>query len=324
MGPRLKVALAIALPLGVAGLAVAALSSHHHRTTPDAAAWQQGVNSAFKTVVADLPALLTADQQWVAGTGSTPSLAALVAHDQPDFQRAVDQLDALAPFASAPHAVVDDDQAARLYVEFLRVEAAAVALPAGEFRDQLHQATRRLRTLGDRVFDRGRAAVDPTFFTNPSQDVSVELPPEVPDWTAEAMAPGPPLAAPPPSAPATPPTRQATRPQQPAGAWLAAVRRAGIPAPAAVAAIVTASTTPSDAGRLGRLADDLTAAASRLRALADPAGQRERATEFGLAVLVEAESARIAQAALLGNPGLFDVGRQLGSIADVLWEPALR
>lgn len=178
--------------------------------------------------------------------------------------------------------------AAELHVQHLRIHRAAIEVEPGPRRDQVALLARRVRVLGDRVFDRGRRLVDPDF-DRPQPDVQINLPEDVPDWVAEGMAAGPPFeAAPGPAAP-TPPLREESRPTQPEEHWRAAVDRAA--APAAV----------DLEGDLAAQARAYVAAAEALRHAPDPDGPggRERSATLRLQWLVKAEAARAAQAGLL-------------------------
>jgi hypothetical protein len=204
----------------------------------------------------------------------------------------------------------------RLYVEYVRVLQGASAQPPGALRDQLVLSARRLRVLGDRVFDRGQARLTPFLHEAPNPDVVIQLPPEVPDWTADAMAAGPPLDDPPPPPASTPALREESRPTQPRAGWAAAVQATGVPTEAEVGALIATG----DVAGLRTAANRCAGIARDLAAVADPVGRhgREDGAQVRLAVLVTGEAARAAQA------GLPDVGRSLAAIgAEVLAVPGL-
>jgi hypothetical protein len=52
----------------------------------------------------------------------------------------------------------------------------------------------RIRELGDRVFDQGRLITGQGLVPAGLSGATVELPSAVPDWTAEGLAAGPPIA----------------------------------------------------------------------------------------------------------------------------------
>jgi hypothetical protein len=199
------------------------------------------------------------------------------------------------------------------------VYRAAVITPPGDARTQLDVLARRIRELGDRIYDRGTAAMAPFVHDDPLKDVDVRLPEEVPKWAEEGMAPGPPLDDPPPAASDSPPLRAKTRAEQPASAWAAAVRSAEAPPAAELAAAIDGGN--SDA--LRNMARSYIDAAERLRSTPDPRGQREKSAITRLALLVAADGARAAQASTMVDgdaaDALRNVGRRLALIADHVW-----
>jgi hypothetical protein len=284
-----------------------------------ARAWQKQVIAAFTPMVDASPELIKGAREWVAGTRPTEQFQQELDGDISRFAAARNDLANIAPYAKAPLAIGLYRQGAQLYSEFARVYRAAVAAPAGDTRTQLDVLARRIRELGDRIYDRGTAAMAPFVHDDPLKDVDVRLPEEVPRWTEEGMAPGPPLDDPSPAASTSPPLRAKTRPEQAASAWVAVVRSTPVPSAADLAAAINAG----DGGALRTLARSYVDAAERLRSTPDPRGQREKSAITRLALLVAAESARAAQASTLVDgdaaDALRNVGRRLALVADRLW-----
>jgi hypothetical protein len=197
-----------------------------------------------------------------------------------------------------------------------------IATEAGDVRTQLDLLARRVRELADRVFDRGHAALAPYLDEHQSPDVEVRAPEEVPLWSEEGLAAGPPLDAPPPPAAASLPLRQQTRPQESAAAWAKDVRAAGIPADAEL----TAALRGASADRLGELAGRYVAAAERLRARPDAKGERDKNAVLRLGLLVDADAVRARQAATFLQDGpqhdLTDVGRTIAGVGNDLVKEA--
>ena len=114
----------------------------------------------------------------------------------------------------------------------------------------------------------------------------------------------------------SPPLREPTRPEQRPALWAEAVRRAGIPSKGAIDDTIASG----DRDRLRDLARRLVAAAEQLREEPDPKGQRERSAQLRLALLVDADGARSAQAATFVEGSLqsdlVGIGRQLARIGD--------
>ena len=215
------------------------------------------------------------------------------------FVRSRDRLAALAApskFAPAKRLYV---ASASLYVARARVYGAAIGTPDPSQYDLL---AKRLQELGDRVFDRGRAFLGIT--EGPVRQVAIHLPEEVPIWTAEGLAAGPPLDDPPPPRPAYPPLRADSRPQQPRSAWVRDVRKAAPPHPADL--------KTTDATRLRDLARRWVAAAEYLRNRPDPPTGREESARLRLSWLTYADAARAAQL------GLADVSRQVAQAAAMI------
>jgi hypothetical protein len=283
-------------------------------------AYEANVTKAVTLMAEDLVDVGQGDQDWAAGTTSGSDQAALIQADLPDFIGAVTKVAALPEFPGVPAARNLFVQAVRLDVEYARVEQDATAVPKGPMQTQLRGSAARIRTLSDRIFDDGRFSIDPGAFTNTNPDVEVILPTDVPDWVADGMAPGPPLDATPPPADTTAPSRQATRPSEPAGTWLSQVKHLDLPSAKAVAGDIT----DGNPAVLRQTADQLTKDAAAIWALPDPGGDRARSAAFSLAVLIEAEAARTAEAASLSRlPGLTTEAERLALIADRLWDPSL-
>lgn len=186
---------------------------------------------------------------------------------------------------------------AELHLQHVRIHLASIAVDPGPRRDQVALLARRVRLLGDRVFDRGRRLVDPSFGEQ-QPDVRINLPEDVPNWVAEGMAVGPPFDAEPGPPAASPPLREESRPTQPEADWLEAVTAAAAPV-----------SLDLD-GDLAAQARAYIAAAESLRSAPDPdvQGGRERSATLRLRWLVKADAARAAQT------GLTEIAKELDEI----------
>jgi hypothetical protein len=178
---------------------------------------------------------------------------------------------------------------------------------------------RRVNLLADRVFDRGRMAADPSVFDQPPPgDGEIRFPDDVPDWAAEGLAAGPPLADDPPAPPAGDRPVRRSRPEQTEAAWRQALAQAGIPSSAEVQPAITARHVPA----LARLAAAFEAGVRRLHQAADPRNGRERAATLALGALVQGEAARaaLADVAAAGAlPGPLDASaRRLAGVGAAL------
>ena len=278
----------------------------------DARAWSDRAAAAYQPLqltARDLPVRVRA---WLEGERSTEELQADLAVAEGEVADVRTRVAALPAFERDEQVAPLYRWSSLLYVEYVAVLRAATAHPPGPMREQVELIARRVRILGDRVFDRGQARLDRLLHEPPNPDVVIQLPPEVPDWVADGQAAGPPLDDPPPPADATPALRQDERPTQARAAWVAAVRSADIPSATEVDLAISAA----DPVRQREVAGRLEAVTRSLDRVADPAGAhgREEAAQARLALLVYAEAARVASA------GLPDIGRRLVEIADGVWD----
>jgi hypothetical protein len=199
--------------------------------------------------------------------------------------------------------------------EWMALTMTALDMPPGPLAQQVVLAASRVRELGDRIFDRGRAPLELLLPSSSQPGVNIVLPAEVPDWVAEGLAAGPPLDAVPPPPSGRPSVRPAHRPEQPRARWEEVVATSGAPSvndlPASLAA--------PDAARLADLSHRWLVALDRMRSAPDPKGDREGSERLYLQWLVAAESARVGQAAVMASGGagsrLLGSARHLARIA---------
>jgi hypothetical protein len=235
------------------------------------------------------------------------------------FTEARDELASLPSYADAPRALADYRLASALYVAAGRLAVAGADQAKGALQDQTRLTVKRLRALGDRIFDQAAVELKALIGPNVVPDLGVTRPAEVPAWAALGLAAGPPLAT---AAPAPAPARayQADRPTQSFADWAKVVQGAKVPT-AAAEATTLAGGRPA---QLGRLAQEFTRAANALYATPDPSGERALATRVSLGLLIRAEAARVDQlSALAGSVELRVVATTLSSLADQLWDARL-
>ncbi|MCU1448192.1 MAG: hypothetical protein JWP02_362 [Acidimicrobiales bacterium] len=281
---------------------------------PDPKAWETKASAAFKPLVADVPDLVRGAREWQTGERPADVFAAQVRTSMADFARSRDRVAALEPSPRNKIAGELYEDSTLLYVEVGRIYDVMLRSEPGDVRNQLDLLARRMRELADRVYDRGHAALAPYLDEQHPENLEVRLPEEVPIWPAEGLAAGPPLDDSPGPAATSPPLRELTRPEQRPALWTEAVGKAGIPPERAVDDTIGSG----DRDRLRDLARQLVAAAERLRTEPDPKGQREKSAQLRLALLIDADGARSAQAATFveGAPrqDLVAIGRQLARI----------
>src|SRR2546421_4891440 len=294
---RLKLLAAVVIPLALAAVLVvssggleagrpAAVISTPTMLPAEAKAWQTRVDDAFKPLAEDLQSVVSEAADWTAGKNPTDTFSADLERHWSRLAAARDQIAALPPFKPARVAHKDYVACANLYLEMARVYRSAVEPGAEPLKVQLDLLARRLRTLADRIYDRGRVAVDPSAADlGPAPGVEVQLPSEVPDWAAEGLAAGPPLETGPPP-PGTFPTRQQRRAEEPTSAWIERVRALGVPRASELAGAIEAG----DATELGALARRFSEVTAALRRAPDPAGGRQRGARAGLDLLVYGEA----------------------------------
>jgi hypothetical protein len=341
------VAAAVGVPLLVAGGLIGLIAANDDggegatepsttttvTASPEAKAFQTQIDDAFKPLGDAIRVFLPRAQEFEAGKVTPTDFKANVDLALPEFVKARDAVAEVDPYKPEPSVNRYFVDAADLYVETARIYNVAVDPASEALRAQLNVAARRVRTLGDRIYDRGRVVLDPTFYAPPSQDVEVRPPTEVPDWVAEGMAAGPPLADPPGPPAETPPIREPScsddvgppcREKESEKKWKSRVKDAGFPQPADVVKALAEEST----ARLGELAATYESKTRKLWAAPDPGGDRERAALLALGLLTDGEGARIGQAASMLPPGeartrLLAVARRTVVVADGLIEPDL-
>jgi hypothetical protein len=344
----LKVAAAVIAPLLVAAALIGLVASFNKgdsgssssassTTTATASKaaqdFQKKVDEAFKPLGDAIKVFLPKAQEFEGGKVAPADFKPLVDQALPEFVKARDAVAALPTYKKKAVINTYFVDAADLYVETARIYGVAVDPAADALRPQLNIAAKRARTLGDRMYDRGRVVIDPSFYAATTQDVEIRPPTEVPDWVAEGMAAGPPLAAEPGPAAGTPPVREPTcgegvtppcRAEQSKKQWESRVKEAGLPQAPDVARALEAA----DATKLGELAATYETKTRTLMAGPDPKGDRERAAAVGLGLLTDGEAARLGQAATLLPPGdardrLLAVARRALVVGGDLLQPGL-
>jgi hypothetical protein len=299
--------------------------------SPEGKAFQTRVDDALRSFAADrLPPVIRVAADWMQDKATAESLTGEVSLYVPEAVKARQAVAAIPPLQEAPQARDLYRDAIGLYIDFGRIYMVASDPTSELLRTQLDLAARRLRVLADKLYDQGHALVDPSSQSPGDDSVEIRRGPEVPEWDAEGLAAGPPLAEAPPPPPEVPPAQEAVRPQESGDKWRARVRKANFPAGADLSAAIT----DGDGKRLGELAETYLATAAALRVAPDPADDRGsrgrvRGAVAALSFLVDAESARVGQAAaaLPAGPArerLSTVARRLALIGERLLEPELR
>lgn len=325
-GQRIKLAAAVGVPLALAVTLIALVSAGDSNgdgasattttsstapppASPEGQAFLTRIDDALRTFADQVPPLIRAATEWNEGTGTAENLARQANLYLPEAVKGRDAVAAIPPLDEAPAARDLFRDSVAVYVEIGRVYLVATDPAAQPLAEEFDLMARRLRVLADRTYDQARTMVDPAGDYVDDAALEIRRAPEVPDWVAEGLAPGPPLAGEPPPPAEVPPERERTRPEEPEEDWLDRVEKADFPTGAEVAAAIRSG----DEARLGRLADSITAKVTALRLAPDPEGGRVRSAVAALSYLVQGEAARVAQLAAHLPEG--EARQRLGTVA---------
>jgi hypothetical protein len=283
--------------------------------------WQRAALADFAEVKTVLPTFVQAVNQWGSGSASPADIAGQGELSARAFANTRDALAKQATFPSAPEALANYLAAADLYVASGRITAQAEVVPVGPPQTQAALVVRRLRLLGDRVFDQATEALRPYLPDATTSPMSLTGLAEVPDWAKIGLGAGPPLAAAAVESGVSPASKVG---EAPTGftAWAATVRLAGIPAPDAEARAIEHG---SIAG-LDSVAGQFTAAANELAVTPTPGADHLAAVRLQLGLLIQAEATRVAQLSELAGPGgegLRSIARTLAALGDTMWDTRL-
>jgi len=298
------------------------LTDEQQRQKKIASAWVQDARDAFADLGGAIPNLVRRTDEWLAGKVTDEDLAADLDTWAGLARSAREAAGELDDIELAPESDRLLELTADLYIEVVNVHDAALDVDDAELRTQVHLLARRVRTLADRVYDRGYELVKPFLFVEQAPDVTVNLPEEVPIWPELNLEPGPPLGPRPAPAAESPALRQENRPEQPREEWIGALRLVNPTSAGDLAAAIDGGSGED----LRATAERLIAAAEALRAEPDPEDNREESARVRLGLLIHADAARTAQAGtLVANPGRGDalrsIARRLAVIGGdpVLW-----
>ena len=312
----------LALIAGVVGLLAVGCSSGHSPSAASVAAWNAAASAALSSFGRQAALIGQQEEQWQSGAISTPAFRADLAQTESVIASAEPAVIRLPQYPGQPPVARMYQTSVALYAVVPRIQIDATELAAGPLRAQVLRISDRVRELADRVFDQGRVLTAQGLVpAGAPAGAHLELPLEVPDWAAEGLAAGPPLAASPPPAAPFPPLRQGTRPTENRSAWARAARPDGAPTLSEVQALLSAG---SPAAALGAEADRLQAAVDRIFGSPDPAvtNGREQSDRLRLALLIEAEACRVAQAAVLVPTGATSIASDLSDQAPGLLREA--
>jgi hypothetical protein len=311
-----------AVIVGLGILVSAGCSSGGHSSAEALSAWNAAASAALSSFGRQAALIGPQEQQWESGAITTSAFRADLAQTASVIASVAPMVNRLPAYPTQPDVDPMYRASLALYTVVPSIQVAATSLTAGPLRSQVLRISDRVRELADRTFDQGRVLTAQGLVPSGAPaGVQIELPLEVPNWVAEGLAPGPPLAATPPAAPRYPPLRQGARPTERRSVWVAAVRADGAPAPAELQTLMSAG---SPAAALGAAADQLQAAVDRISGWPDPAVPhgREQSDRLRLSLLAEAEACRLAQAAVLVPPSEASVSSGLSAVGPDLLQAA--
>lgn len=268
--------------------------------------WNDGIEDAVQPLDEALPALAEAVAAWSAGDLGDAGLTRVLDRVTPLVADVRARLDALGPHPEDDLAGPLMADMGSLYRHAIDAHRAALAAESDQLATQYDRLGRRLRVLGDRVFDRARERTAVPF--DPGPDVDLRRPAEVPNWSRLDLAVGPPLEPGQPAADELPLQRRDERDSQPEQSWLTHVRGLDLPEVGELRSALAADS--SDA--LGRHARRLVSAAESLRDVPVPDGDRGRADRIALGWLLRADGARA------GQLGVIDGSTRSSALAESL------
>jgi hypothetical protein len=279
------------LVVAVAGAALWPGTAEAATPSDAAQAWYRHVVNDLHPLQSTLLGALDAASAWASGSESAASARREFERALPKLQRVRGALEDLAPLHGHPKARNDYVAAIGLYVASLQVDKAATEEPGGALRGQLQHSSERLRRLGDVVFDQGTAELAPELgSTLAGPDVAAAS--HVPDWSADGLAPAPPLAS------SWPRSHMPAAGSQPKAQWAAEVAMDGAPAHTAVRAAVAGHSRQS---KLGPTVVALAAADVFVGSVPVTAGDPLTAYRLRLGLLVDAEALMTEEATHLSR-----------------------
>ena len=323
---RRVIAGAVAVPLVALAVVVAVAAGGGGGDAPEAVtttavtarpasvdeAWNAELGDAFAPLRDALVELASSVDAHSTGELDDAGLASVLDRLAPVLSSVRDTVHALEPHRVDTLAGPLVATTAELYVLAVDAHRASLAVDGGA-AVQYDRLGRRLRILGDRIFDRARERTSTPV--DPGPDVRLVRPAEVPDWERLELAAGPPLEPTDRNRPDDAPlAREDRRATQPAAAWRARVGRLDVPGAPDVRRVA------DDPAALAALARQLVQAAEALRDEPVPDGDRGRADRLALGWLVRADAARAAQLAALAPSPPADLAERLLVLGE---EPAL-
>ena len=224
--PSLAAAALVGVALGAAagpGVAGAAPTS-----AAAAQGWYQSVVAELTPLQSTLVAGLQAVTDWQDGMETATQAGREIERDLPELVAARNGLAHLAPLAGFPYAKDDDVDALGLYVEAFELAQVGHPAPTGALVGQLQRSfAAACGSSGTSPSTRAPPQLAALLGTA-TAGIDVQAASQLPDWSAQRVAPGEPLIS-----RWVGTTRSPRRPRTPSG-WAATIRRSNAPAQASV------------------------------------------------------------------------------------------
>lgn len=305
--------------LGSAVPAGAAPAQPSQRPQPLAQRWYHQVMADLSPLDTSLVAGLQVASQWQNGQKSAAATAQTLATVLVDLHVTLHNLHRQKPLSGQATALADYTAAVDLYLQAFQLEDAATQLPPGQLVTQLQRSFERIRQLGDITYDVGTSELAPLLGTAlAGSDVRAAR--ELPDWTFQNLAPGPPLES------SWSGTRAQPSGTQSLAGWVAAIRADHVPPQSKVSGTLERSSTTTD--ELSGLARALQHAEVGLASVRSPKGDGQASPLLRLGLLVDAEAALAAEASdlagLAPHHALREVASSLAAIGAALRSSSIK
>lgn len=272
--------------------------------------WFQSVSADLSPLQSSLISGLRVESSWQIGHETPIKVRRQMDLDLPVFKSALAGVSHLAPLPGFPEAKANVVDGVSLYVESFSVIRAATFVRSTPMVKQLQRASTRIRELGDVTFDQGAAELAALLGPGLAGD-DVQAATQIPDWSAEGLAPGAPLISHWKGTPNQPSLTQS------ATAWAVAIKRSGVPSQNSIGDAAS-GTSPVSKTLLAHLANELDRAEVILSGSPGLTGYPQASALLRLSLLIDAEAvlARDAGAQCRSTPAnvLTDVASVLASV----------
>jgi hypothetical protein len=160
-----------------------------------AGTWQRAASAAITPMAQQIPTMAEEASEWEQGSLNAAKYQPELSTTLAVMTDARDRVSKLPPYPGQPKVDRLYLASMTLYVASAQADQESLGVVDSGLRQQVALLAERVRELGDRVFDQGRILTGQSLVPAGLAGAKIQLPPAVPDWTAEGLAAGPPLAA---------------------------------------------------------------------------------------------------------------------------------